>query len=250
MGKYFKEDNNQRFSQFSEGVDVNSLVKRLIIAQAQLFKTRPTIIPEGVMPGGGGWGTKTQRLDPGSKGKKYVTTPVVSGLAKLAEFFMPAKIKLIKQLVEGINATGGLDVKLSKKFDNDLLRRTLNKEYLLQIHGKSASEPVQLRDLIYRYDPITGKLSGKAYAFTDKQIAEMYRDLNIISDQANKWAVAKSLALAGAAGAVGTGINIEQAIERGKPETKQMRSDVESIMNKQQSTIDDSANPLDKKKGK
>lgn len=253
MGKYFKEDNNQRITKIAQSVDVDSLAKRLIVAQGAVFRLfgkgapakslKPGVAPERLF--GHSSPNGYVQIDPGDPAMKYTKTLRQTLLGKLVDFLIPSKLKIMKDFMLELNTGGAFDKVLSKKIDE-----RLNKAYNLRPKGKGPATGVQLRTLINNFDPSSGTLNGREYIFTPSNIDEIYDDLKFITQQADKLARIKAGVAGGLAG-TGVGLlNIGQAQDRGTPQVKKMHTDVENIMNKTQSTIDDSTNPLDKKKGK
>lgn len=176
MGKYFKEDNNQRISKASQGVDVSFLVKRLILAQGSAIKAEQALIK--------GFGNKNYTILPGNRPLNYAKPGLVGNFIDLASTIFP-KIRSVKIFAE-IYLSGKFDKALSYKFNNDLITKTLNKQYMVPIGRKSTPQPVQLRQFLLEYDPET-KLLKNSYTFTDAQLQEIAKDIEALDAEAVKW---------------------------------------------------------------
>lgn len=223
MGKYFKEDNNQRVSKASRGVDVSSLVKRLILAQLQLIQ-KPALHK--------GFGNANQTIIPGKRPLKYAKPPgPVGAILDLLAIKVPA-IKNVKIFVDALNS-GGFDKLLSKKLNNNLIRTTLNKQYLVTVGNKTVAEPIQLRQFLSEYNPET-ELLQKPYNFTDQQLTDIAKDIEALDKEAVKWRNWK-LGIGLGVPALGfTGYHAATKIEEARdPDTPKDQSTVESVMAKQ-----------------
>lgn len=224
MGKYFKEDNNQRVSKASQGVDVSFLVKKLILAQFQVMRPRPAQIK--------GFGNKNYTITPGKRPLKLAKPPgVVGAILDLATHIFP-KLRLVKTFVDFFNS-GRIDGSLSKLLNNDLIRRTLNKQYMVTIGRRTELEPVQLRQLLSEYNPET-ELLQRPYNFTSAQLQDMATDIEALDAEAVKWSKWKLGIGLGVPVAGFNGYHAATKIEEARdPDTPKNESAVESIMAKQ-----------------
>lgn len=253
MGKYFKEDNNKRVSQVKADVDVESLAKRLIMAQGSVVRFFGVGAPKKVItpgkkpyPGMLGYGLSNDRveLDPGKPAQVYTKTLRKSLLGKIIDALLPAKVKFIKDFLLELDAGGLIDKALSKGKITD----TLNKPYTLKLNGKTQTREVKLRDIINKFNPSEATLEGVVYDFTPKQIDEIYDDCMFLTKQADKWARIKAGGTAAAAGALATGVNVDQGKDRSRPEVQKIAPTIQKITQPQ--TYDDSADPIAARKNK
>lgn len=222
MGKYFKEDNNQRISKASQGIDVSFLVKRLILAQTPMLKAEQALIK--------GFGNKNYTIVPGKRPLKYAKPGLVGNFLELASSIFP-KIRSVKSFVE-FYTSGKFDKALSYKFNNDLITNTLNKQYMVPIGKSSSPQPVQLRQFLLEYDPET-KLLQKPYTFTDAQLQEIAKDIEALDAEAVKWrnwkiGIPSGLTAAGLAGWEGK-IKLEKKLD---PKQQTMESTIQKIVDK------------------